>query len=78
MAEGGIDALRDVCERVLNGDMPDAARQWAYAQKVVPFSKLSNHQADIEARAEAAAAADGTSGWCGEWTRRSSLCVFLM
>ena len=40
--------------------MPDAAKQWAYAQKVVPFSKLSNHQADIEARAAAAAAEDGT------------------
>ena len=28
---------------------------------MVPFSKLSNHQADIEARAKAAAKADGDS-----------------
>ena len=32
-----------------------AAKKWVYAQKVVPFSKLSNHQTDIEARAKAAA-----------------------
>ena len=60
-AEGGADALCAICEKVLNGHMPTAAKTWVYAQKVVPFSKLSNHQADIEARAKAAAKADGDS-----------------
>jgi len=54
--EGGVDALLPVCERALNGDLPPRAAQWLYSQKVVPLSKMSHHQADIEARVKAAAA----------------------
>ena len=50
VAEGGVGALLPVCERVLNGELPERAARWVYAQKVVALSKMSHHQADIEAR----------------------------
>ena len=48
-----------VLERVLNGDVPDRVATWVYGQKVVALSKMSHHQADIEARAQAAAEGKG-------------------
>eukprot|EP01043_Picozoa_sp_COSAG02_P028631 COSAG02_NODE_1744_length_11100_cov_6.084083_5_plen_86_part_00 len=48
-----------VCERVINGEMPALAVKWATCQKVVALSKLSHHQADIEARVQAAAEGEG-------------------
>ena len=55
--EGGVAAMRPLCERLVNGDLPPVAVRWLTCQKVVPLSKMSHHQADIEARV--AAAADG-------------------
>ena len=44
---------------MLNGRVPPEAVQWVTAQKVVALSKQSHHQADIEARVQAAAEGRG-------------------
>jgi hypothetical protein len=45
--------MAQVCTKVLNGTLPQRAQRWAYSHKIVPFSKMSHHQADIEAREQA-------------------------
>ncbi len=59
IAEGGVDALQPICERVLNGELPSRVARWVYMQKVVALSKMSHHQADIEAWVAAAAGGNG-------------------
>jgi hypothetical protein len=54
----GARLLLEVCERVLNGDVPDAVQAYLYSHKILAFSKSSKHQADLEARVESALAGE--------------------
>ena len=54
-----VETLHAVCELVINGQVPELAKQWLYVHKVVALSKLSSHQKDIEERLQAQAAGNG-------------------
>ena len=52
------EPLHAICEQIINGQVPERAKQWLYVHRVVALSKLSNHQQDIEQRLKARADGD--------------------
>ena len=54
-----VETLHAVCELVINGQVPELAKQWLYVHKVVALSKLSSHQKGTEERLQAQAAGNG-------------------
>ena len=54
----GARLLTEVYQRVLDGDVPVALPAYLYSHKILAFSKLSKHQADLEARVDVALAGE--------------------